>query len=196
MARSLSETPSAASMSSTPTPSSARGLQPMADKDPKLSLFELYLATAEKVSDRRVQANCWMLSVNSAIVALYGYLQADKMTVGAAQKAVWLWAIPAAGILVCLAWAALLTSYRKLNRAKFAVLMQMEADLPLPPFTRDCRMPKSRTKATLDPKTGCDEAVLPPAPAQAHRQDRIAKLAGGPFGSALNFHLPSHGAAA
>jgi hypothetical protein len=71
-------------------------------KDPKLALFELYLATAEKVSDRRAQANAWMLSVNSAIVALYGYLQADKMTVGAAQKAVWLWAIPAAGAIVCL----------------------------------------------------------------------------------------------
>ena len=109
----------------------------MADNDPKLALFQLYLATAEKVSDRRVQANSWMLSVNSAIVALYGYLQADKMAVGATQKAVWLWAIPAAGILVCLAWAALLTSSRKLNRAKFAVLMQMEADWVLPPFTRE-----------------------------------------------------------
>jgi len=53
-------------------------------KDPKLALFELYLATAEKVSDRRAQANTWMLSVNSAVVALYGYLQADKMAVGAA----------------------------------------------------------------------------------------------------------------
>jgi hypothetical protein len=106
-------------------------------KDPKLALFELYLATAEKVSDRRAQANSWMLSVNSAIIALYGYLQADKMAVGAAQKVVWLWAIPAAGAIVCLAWAALLTSYRKLNRAKFAVLTQIEADLPIPPFTRE-----------------------------------------------------------
>ena len=82
----------------------------MADaKDPKLALFELYLATAEKVSDRRAQANGWMLSVNSAIVALYGYLQADKMAVGAAQKAVWLWAIPAAGAIVCAAWVVLPT---------------------------------------------------------------------------------------
>jgi hypothetical protein len=106
-------------------------------KDPKLALFELYLATAEKVSDRRAQANTWMLSVNSAIVALYGYLQADKMAVSAAQKAVWLWAIPAAGAIVCLAWAGLLTSYRDLNRAKFAVLQQIEADLPIAPFTRE-----------------------------------------------------------
>jgi hypothetical protein len=62
-----------------------------------------------------------MLSVNSAIVALYGYLQPDKIAVGAGQKAIWPWAIPAAGAIVCLAWAALLSSYRKLNRAKFEV---------------------------------------------------------------------------
>ena len=93
-------------------------------KDPKLALFELYLATAEKVSDRRAQANAWMLSVNSAIVALYGYLQADKMVIGAGQRAVWLWAIPAAGAIVCLAWAALLASYWKLNRAKFEVTVR------------------------------------------------------------------------
>ena len=46
-------------------------------------------------------------------------------------------AIPAAGEIVCLAWAALLTSYRDLNRTKFAVLQQIEADLPIAPFTRE-----------------------------------------------------------
>lgn len=50
-------------------------------KDPGFAMFELYLATAERVSDRRAQAHAWMLSVNSAIVGLYGYLQADKMAV-------------------------------------------------------------------------------------------------------------------
>jgi hypothetical protein len=122
-------------------------------KDPKLALFELYLATAEKVSDRRAQANSWMLSVDSAIIALYGYLQADKMAVGATQKMVWLWAIPAAGAIVCLAWAALLTSYRKLNRAKFAVLTQIEADLPIPPFTREreaYRRDRRRSLSTVE----------------------------------------------
>ncbi len=55
--------------------------------DSKLAMFELYLATAEKVSDRRAQANSWMLSVNSAIVALYGYLQSDEIADSAPQKA-------------------------------------------------------------------------------------------------------------
>jgi hypothetical protein len=90
-----------------------------------------------------------MLSVNSAIVGLYGYLQVDKMAVGVAAKAVWLWAIPAAGAIVCLAWAALLTSYRKLNRAKFDVLMRLEADLPVPPFTREREIYRSENRRSL-----------------------------------------------
>ena len=53
------------------------------------------------------------------------------------SKSVWLWAIPAAGAIVCLAWVALLTSYRKLNRAKFTVLTEIEADLPVALFTRE-----------------------------------------------------------
>jgi hypothetical protein len=121
----------------------------MADRDPKLALFELYLATAEKVSDRRAQANSWMVSVNSAIVGLYGYLQADKMAVGTAQKAIWLWAIPVAGAIVCLAWAALLASYRKLNRAKFAVLAQLEMHLPVPPFTQEREIYKRDKRISL-----------------------------------------------
>ncbi len=119
-------------------------------KDPRLKLFELYLATAEKVSDRRAQANSWMLAVNGAIVGLYGYLQADKMAVGAAQKAVWLWAIPAAGAIVCLAWAALLASYRQLNRAKFAVLQELERDLPPPPpFAREQAIYRAEGRRSL-----------------------------------------------
>ncbi len=107
------------------------------DIEHKLAVFELYLATAEKVSDRRAAANAWMLSVNSAIVALYGYLAADKLSVSVPQKGVWLWAIPAAGAIVSVAWAVLLTSYRQLNRAKFGVLQEMEKDLPAQPFTRE-----------------------------------------------------------
>jgi hypothetical protein len=109
----------------------------MSDADPNFALYELYLGTAEKVSDRRANANSWMLTVNSAIVALYGYLQADKLSVNEGQKAVWLLAIPATGLIVCVAWRALLGSYRQLNRAKFEVLQKLEGLFPVQPFTRE-----------------------------------------------------------
>jgi len=115
----------------------------------KFAIFEVYLATAEKVSDRRAQANSWLLSVNSAIVALYGYLQSDKLAVSAPQKLVWPWAIPAAGVIVCLAWSALLKSYRELNRAKFAVLAELEKDLPASPTTRERQIYKEHGRRSL-----------------------------------------------
>jgi hypothetical protein len=119
-------------------------------KDPRLALFELYLGTAEKVSDRRAQANGWMLSVNSAIVALYGYLQADKTPLTSAPKPLWLWAIPKAGAIASLAWASLLTSYRKLNHAKFAVLKKMESSLgDVAPFHEEEELYKKEKRRSL-----------------------------------------------
>ncbi len=146
----------------------------MADEiDPKLAVFELYLATAEKVSDRRAAANAWMLSVNSAIVALYGYLAADKLSVPVPQKGVWLWAIPAAGAIVSVAWAVLLTSYRQLNRAKFGVLQEMEKDLPSQPFTRERELYGRPAATALQDRDG-DPALLPCALCRHHRRSRTA----------------------
>ena len=140
-------------------------------KDPRFALFELYLATAEKVGDRRAQANAWILSVNSAIVALYGYLEGDKAAVGAAQKAVWLWAIPAAGAIVCFAWWALLSSYRNLNLAKFGVLMELEKNLPVALFSREQeiyreekRRPLSRIESAIPACFGLIYCVMLGAP--------------------------------
>jgi hypothetical protein len=96
------------------------------DLETQLALYRLYLDTAEKASDRRLQANTWMLSVNSAVVALYGYLGAGSGPSAGNDRGVWLWAIPATGIIVCVAWAALLESYRKVNAAKYRVLQDME----------------------------------------------------------------------
>lgn len=59
------------------------------DAATQLELYKLYLSTAEKVSDRRLQANTWMLSVNSAVVGLYGYLGKTKESVTDAEKAIW-----------------------------------------------------------------------------------------------------------
>ena len=70
-------------------------------------------------------------------MALYGYLAADKLSVSVGQKQVWLWAIPAAGVIVSIAWGFLLTSYRQLNRAKFEVLEEIEKDLVFPVFDRE-----------------------------------------------------------
>lgn len=129
--------------------SSKNGLLTVSErKDPRLALFALYLATAEKVSDRRARANTWMLSVNSAIVSLYGYLH--KASIPNLQKPLWLFAIPAAGIIVSVAWASLLASYRKLNLAKFGVLQQLEAELvDISPFHKEQELYRQDNRISL-----------------------------------------------
>ncbi len=97
-------------------------------------LYELYVATAEAVSERRAAANKWMLTVNSAITGLYGYLALGKYSAPEEHHVIWLIAIPCAGAIVCLAWAAMLASYRKLNAAKFKVIHAIEKDLSVAPF--------------------------------------------------------------
>lgn len=113
------------------------------------ALFEIYLATAEKVSERRAQTNAYLLSVNSALVALYGYLPEGQAGAVAVDQAVWHWAIPTAGAIVCIAWVILLLSYHSLNRAKFAVLTEMEAVMAIQVFSREREIYKQRRRLPL-----------------------------------------------
>lgn len=94
-------------------------------------LYKLFQETTEKVSDRRAKANTWMLeSVNSAHVALYTLLEQGEEFTGALGQNLWLFAIPLAGIIICLAWYSLLVSYRKLNQAKFNIFNPIHAAYP------------------------------------------------------------------
>jgi hypothetical protein len=96
-------------------------------------LYKLHLAGAERVSDRRAAANSWMLSVNAAITGLTGYLS----TYAGTGSGLWLFPLPAAGIIVCIAWIVLLTSYRRLNAAKFEVLLELERDMSVDLLRRE-----------------------------------------------------------
>jgi len=66
------------------------------------------------------------LTVNASLATLYGLTTPLKPTGAAA----WHLLIPFAGTLVCLAWLALVDSYRNLNSAKFRILHELENHLP------------------------------------------------------------------
>ena len=112
-------------------------------------LFKCYLATAEKISDRRGLANSWILSVNGAVVGLYGYLDHTRSIVATQDREIWQWAIPVAGLLVCLSWMSLLASYATLNQAKFTVLQELETRLTYPLFQRERQIYKSKGRRGL-----------------------------------------------
>jgi len=93
----------------------------------KTDLFEQYkhyVESAEKISERRVSTNNYLLTVNAFLVTLYGLVAANRFS------AFWTILVPVAGILVSLTWYRIITSYRDLNTVKFQVIHELEKQMP------------------------------------------------------------------
>lgn len=86
--------------------------------------YKLYVESAERVSERRLSANNYLLTVNASLVTLYGILGASPV------KSYWTTLLPLAGILVSLTWYRIIISYRDLNSVKFMVIHELEQHLP------------------------------------------------------------------
>lgn len=92
-----------------------------------LEQYKLYVEMADGVSQRRSAANNYMVTVNASLVTLYGLASSVS---GVARQGAWIYVVPAAGVLVCLAWVAVIRSYRDINTAKFKVIHEIEKRLP------------------------------------------------------------------
>jgi hypothetical protein len=91
--------------------------------DHLLEQYKLYVDSAQKVSEKRISASNYLLTVSSTILTLFG-IAATQLT-GA-----WLLIIPVAGLLVSFAWFSMVASYKNLNSAKFKVIHELEKELP------------------------------------------------------------------
>jgi hypothetical protein len=89
-------------------------------------LYQLAVEMADRVSARRGTANAFFLSINTALLAVVG--STDPR-----------WSVAVAGIVFSGAWWLLLRSYRRLNAAKFSVILEMEQLLPKQVFSDEYR---------------------------------------------------------
>jgi hypothetical protein len=92
--------------------------------DHLLEQYKLYVDTSQKLSDRRLSTNNYLLTINSSLLTLLGLLA----TLLTDRRPLAL--IPVAGALLCAAWVLLLTSFKRLNAAKFDVILEIETHLP------------------------------------------------------------------
>jgi len=92
-----------------------------------LDQYKLYVEMADRISQRRTNANTYFLSVNSAILAFVGYL-----TTAASPSYMWLLAL--AGCMLTLFWYNIIISYRDLNSVKWQVVQDIEKRLPISPY--------------------------------------------------------------
>ena len=89
-----------------------------------LEQYKLYVQSAENVSARRVASSRYLLTLNAALVALYGLQSANF------GQGYWTLLIPVIGIPVSLLWYLIIKSHADLNSIKFGVIHQFEQHLP------------------------------------------------------------------
>jgi hypothetical protein len=100
------------------------------------STFELYrfsVEMADRVSARRGTANAFFLSLHTTLVTALA-LSASRLADSPVAVSC---AVTTTGVLLAATWWLQLRSYRDLNRAKFAVILEMEQQLPVAVFTRE-----------------------------------------------------------
>ena len=94
-----------------------------------LEQYKVYLEMADRISARRQTANSFFVTLNTAIIALVGYVNfGDK------DDLAFYWLISIAGMILCFMWYRLIRSYKDLNSAKFKVVHEIETKLPIAPF--------------------------------------------------------------
>ncbi|NOR47574.1 MAG: hypothetical protein GQ533_05960 [Methanosarcinaceae archaeon] len=94
-----------------------------------LEQYKLYVEMADRISSRRLSTNSFFLSINTAIIALLSYIN-----MGSNNGSSFYCLVSLAGMTLCLMWNKLLRSYKDLNTAKFEVIHEIEAKLPLAPY--------------------------------------------------------------
>lgn len=90
-----------------------------------LDQYKMYVEMTDRVSQRRITTNSYMLTVNATIIALFSLLFTK---VAISWYGVVLFSI--AGCSICLAWFIIINSYKQLNALKFMVIHELETKLP------------------------------------------------------------------
>jgi len=94
-----------------------------------LEQYKLFVETADKVTERRLNANNYFLTINAFLISLFGVL-ANFSNTGPLGSKIWSFLVPVAGFLVCITWMTIIKSFRQLNSGKFKIIHELETVLP------------------------------------------------------------------
>lgn len=99
------------------------------DKEVLLEQYKLFLQTSEDLVSRRQNVNNFYISVNSALMGVWGMIWAlnilplYKFFIGLLISAI--------GIILSISWIKLLSSYGNLNGSKMKIISYIEKQLPV-----------------------------------------------------------------
>lgn len=90
--------------------------------------YKMYVESAEKISDRRQNANNFFLTLNTVLISVIG-LSFQVKTFDDISWSRFLLSV--LGVLICVIFWFLLRAYKQLNSGKFKVIHEIEQHLPL-----------------------------------------------------------------
>jgi hypothetical protein len=97
-------------------------------RDHLFEQYKLYCDSIEKISDRRQNANNYFITINTALITLFGL----SFQINMLKSFGWFRPILAfVGIIICTIFWFLLRSYKQMNSGKFKVIHLIEQRLPL-----------------------------------------------------------------
>lgn len=118
-----------------------------------LEQYKLYVESANKISDRRSAANNFLLTLNTFLISSIGVASIAAGT-GFLQFVIML-----AGVLVSFVWFSLIAAYRNLNTAKFAVIHELEQQLPARLFAKEWEVAEHGRGQAYKPLTHIEQWV-------------------------------------
>lgn len=98
------------------------------DKSILLEQYKLFLQTSEDLVSRRQNVNSFYISINSALVAVFGALLA--LDISSFYKCVISIVLAIVGIILSVSWVKILISYGDLNSSKMKIISHIEKQLP------------------------------------------------------------------
>ena len=100
-------------------------------QDHMFEQYKLYVEMADRLSERRIVANTFFLTLNTLIIGIAGFSYNSLLQL----KYKWILLLPLVAVLsLSYAWRRLLISYKQLNTAKFLVIGEYENLLPTRPY--------------------------------------------------------------
>ncbi|WP_423257766.1 RipA family octameric membrane protein [Enterobacter asburiae] len=111
------------------------------DLKEKIDIYKLCIDMADKTSERRLKTNAFIIAINTGLISLNSYLS----TAGLSQIA-WSSIICLVCIIVNLYWMFLVSTYKKINEAKYKTINKIENDnnFPFKPFNEEYNYLKSK----------------------------------------------------
>jgi hypothetical protein len=113
----------------------------MTSPDRDTEIYRLYVDTAERNIDRRIETNKFYLTLVAGIFVAYAFLLEGKLHTAPQSvdliHAIAHWTLPVLLLIVSVTWFLSLRTFRSISAAKYKVIGDMERLLPYDPFGKE-----------------------------------------------------------